>query len=134
MTKITPTKVTFKGGGYVIAETQESLDVLIAAEDFEKTSIPSKQDTKDFRAHQAFMKTGQKYIDLIEDHVEGRPDIEERFRYDANDILNLMAFLMKGREPAKKRPTSVEVCSKEEFKQALERKPFEVLPGGADAT
>jgi len=134
MTKIKPTKLTFKGGGFIIVETQEDLEAQTCAIDFEKSSIPSSQDIKDFRAHQAFMKTGQKYIDLIEDHVEGRPALTERFRYDTNDILNLMAFLMKGKEPAKKRPLNVEVCSKEEFKEILGKKPFEVLPGGADAT
>lgn len=127
-------KVSFKGGGYIIVDNKADFEAQSAMADFEAVSKPTKQEVKDFKEHMAFMKTGQKYVDLIEDHVEGRPPVSERFRYDTNDILNLMAFLMKKREPVKKRPLGVEVISKEEFKVALEKKPFQVINGGTDAT
>lgn len=134
MKKIAPVKVQFKGGGYVIVDNDEAFKAQCALPDFETYDDPTKQEIKDFSAHQAFMKLGQKYVDLIEDHVEGRPALTERFRYDTNDILNLMVFMMKNKEPVKKRQENIEVCSREEFKEKLSKKPFEVLPGGADAT
>lgn len=132
MTKIVPTKIEFKGGGFIVVETQEDLEAQSSVEDLKSITIASAGEVKDFKAHQNFMRTGQKYIDLIEDHVEGRPGIEERFRYDANDILNLMSFLLNKKEPVKKK--TQKTLSKEDFKEALERKPFEVINGGADAT
>jgi len=131
--KIVLTKVTFKGGGYIIVDNQADHDAQMNQPDYDSSSPASKQEIKDFKEHMAFMKTGQKYVDLIEDHVEGRPPLTERFRYDSNDILNLMAFLMKKREPVKKRPVNVEVCSKEEFKERLGTPPFaglKVIEGG----
>lgn len=130
MTKIVPTKIEFNGGGFIVVETQEDLEAQSSVEDLKSVTVASASEVRDFKAHQNFMRTGQKYIDLIEDHVEGRPGIEERFRYDANDILNLMSFLLNKKEPVKKK--TQKTLSKEEFKEVLERKPFEVINGGAD--
>lgn len=122
-------KITFKGGGYVIVENKEDYMAHRAAEDFEGYSEPTQSEMKEYKAHVAFMGLAQKYVDLIEEWVADRPPITERFRYDTNDIMNMMAFLMKNREPVKKR--EVEELSKAQFKKELECAPFTVMEGGS---
>ena len=129
--KFVAVKVTFKGGGYVIVTTQQELKYQCDHPDLESVCPASAQEIKDFKDHQNFMTLGQKYVDLIENHVEGRPSIEERFRYDSNDILNLMVFMMKGRQPARIR--EAKEITKKEFKSRLEKRPFKLVKGGADA-
>ena len=125
-----PTKVIFKGGGFLIVDKEEEFKAQCAMADFESYDDPTKADIKQFKEHQAFMGVGQKYIDLIEEWVEGRPPVTERFRYDSSDILNLMAFLIKKKEPAKRRVTETPTISKTEFKERLEVAPFGVIDGG----
>lgn len=132
MTKISAKKLSFNGGGFIIVDTQEDYDIQCAQEDFEGASTPTKSEIKEFNEHQAFMKLGVKYMDLIEEWVQDRPEATERFRYDANDILNLMSFLMKKKEPAVKKAAVGEISS-EEFKKRLAIEPFGILDGGADA-
>lgn len=130
MNKIPATKVTFKGGGFVVVTSQEDLEIQSKNEDLESVSPATNNEIKEYTAHQNFMKLAQRYIDLIEEWVAERPPITERFRYDSNDIVNMMAFLMKNKEPVKKK--EVEVISRAEFKTHLEKRPFEVINGGGE--
>lgn len=102
-------KLNHKDGGHIVIrksiyEKQAKLKVS-TFKGYETPVDASPAEVEDYEAHRKFLDMGTRLIELMEEWDADRPSPQKRYRYSAQDILNVLSTVL-GQKPLPITPKS----------------------------